>query len=746
MSILYREEDRTITIHTRSTSYQMRIAPHGFLQHLYYGSRTENEDMSYLYFNYDRPCSGNPEETHPSRRISLDTMPQEFPGYGVGDYRIHAVAALNKDGSYGADFRYVSHEITKGKYSLSGLPSSYDEDGTAETLKVTMRDKVTGLTLELLYGVFEDADVICRTVRYINCGDAGILLDRAFSMSLDIPYGKRDLIHFHGRHALERQVEREELTHMVKSVESRRGTSSHQENPFIIIADRNADEEHGSCYGMMLVYSGSFKASAELDQFDSTRVVMGINDDQFAWMLAPGESFDAPEVIMSCSTEGLTKLSQNYHSFIRHNICRGKYQFERRPVLINSWEASYFDFTDETILKLADAAAPLGIEMLVMDDGWFGQRNSDNAGLGDWYVNEDKIRCGLKSLVEQVNARGLKFGIWMEPEMINEDSDLYRAHPDWAFAMPGRKASRTRNQLVLDMSRGEVVDYIYCCMEKILSENNIEYLKWDMNRSLSDVYSAALPPERQGEVLHRFILGIYDLMERITSRFPDLLIEGCSGGGARFDAGILCYSPQIWCSDDTDPIHRLSIQYGTSFGYPVSTMGAHVSASPNHQTGRMTPINTRGVVAMSGTFGYEMDPARISDEERETIKDQIRVFKENYDLIQSGLYYRLTEAGRDCYEAWEFAAEDGSEALLNVVVTSTQPNQLFMNIKLKGLDPDAVYEVRRESYEENSLSAFYSAEEEPRTEVLGAALMNAGYTLTWMFGDYPAVQLHFCRK
>ena len=532
---------------------------------------------------------------------------------------------------------------------------------------------------------------------------------------------------------------------MVKKVHSRRGTSSHQQNPFVIAAGRTADEDHGDCYGMMLVYSGGFTAEAEVDQFDSTRLVMGIQDDQFEWTLKPGETFDTPEVIMSFTSEGLTGLSHNYHRFIRSNICRGKYQFAKRPVLLNSWEASYFDFTDETILALADEAAELGVEMLVMDDGWFGRRNDDNAGLGDWYVNEDKIKCGLKNLVDQVNEKGLKFGIWMEPEMINEDSDLYRTHPDWAFAMPGRKPGRTRNQLVLDMSRAEVVDYVYSCMEKILSENNIEYLKWDMNRSLSDVYSAALPAERQGEALHRFMLGLYDLMERITTRFPDVLVEGCSGGGARFDAGILCYSPQIWCSDDTDPIHRLNIQYGTSFGYPISTVGAHVSASPNHQTGRTTPIHTRGVVAMAGTFGYELDPAKLSTKDKETIKDQIRIFTQYYALIQSGLYYRLSSIGEDYYEAWEYAAEDGSEAMLNVVVTNVQPNPTLINVRLKGLDKDAVYELTDESAKYMLKVPMLKSIDNSGRRYTGAALMNAGYTLPRLVSDYPAVQLHFRR-
>lgn len=745
MSIIFREDNRTITIHTANTTYQMRIAPHGFLQHTYYGRRIEDESMGYLFLNYDRACSGNPDEVYPSRKISLDTMPQEYPGYGVGDFRIHPLALRNSDGSRAIDFRYVGHEIKKGKYGIDGLPSSYDDADDAETLVVTITDKVTKVSVELLYGVFEDKDIITRAVRVINGGDGTVKLTRALSMSLDIPYGKWDMIHFHGKHALERQFEREPLGHLVKTVGSARGTSSHQENPFVIVADKNACEDFGECYGMMLVYSGGFKLQAEIDQFDSTRVVMGLQDEQFSWHLDAGEAFSTPEVIMSYSGEGLTKLSHNYHRFIRHNVCRGKYKLARRPVLINNWEATYFDFTGEKLLEIADEAADLGIEMLVLDDGWFGERNSDNAGLGDWYVNENKIKGGLKPLIEKINAKGLKFGIWIEPEMVNEDSDLYREHPDWAFAIPGRKPSRTRNQLVLDMTRPEVKEYLYSRIEDLLGNNHIEYVKWDMNRSIADAYSASTPDDRQGEVLHRYILGIYELMDRITTNFPDVLIEGCSGGGARFDAGILCYSPQIWCSDDTDPIHRLNIQYGTSFGYPVSAVGAHVSASPNHQTGRETTIHTRGIVAMSGTFGYELDPGKLSDEDKDQIRGQIETFKKYYDLIQNGLYYRLTEIKKDYYEAWEFAAEDGSEALLNVVATDVQPNPALMHIRLKGLEPDAVYEIDDSDLKKytEGFPPYLLADSVEVKRLTGDALMNAGYTLPWAFGTYPAFQLHF---
>ena len=745
MGIQYQEESRTITITTRHTFYQMRIDPHGFLQHLYYGRKLPDADMSYLYPDYDRAFSGNPDEVFPSRRISFDTMPQEYTGCGTGDYRIGAIAVRNADGSYGADFRYVSHAVVSGKYSLSGLPASYAVGDEAETLIVCLEDPVTSLKAELLYGVFEEKDVITRAVRIMNGSETEKVLERTLSMCLDIPFGTWDLMHFHGKHALERQAEREPLTHLIKTVGSKRGISSHQENPFVILCDRRAGEEHGECYGFMLVYSGGFKAEAEVDQFDSTRVVMGIQDDAFSWILKPGDVFETPEVIMSFSGEGLTALSHRYHRMIRHNVCRGKYQFRRRPVLINNWEATYFDFTEAKLLEIADEAAALGIEMLVLDDGWFGERNSDNAGLGDWFVNEKKIKGGLRALIEQVNAKGIKFGIWMEPEMVSEDSQLYREHPDWVLAMPGRKPVRSRNQLVLDMGRREVVDHVYGRIEALLRENNIEYLKWDMNRSLSDVFSGAYPPQRQGEIMHRYVLGVYDLMDRVTRNFPDVLVEGCSGGGARYDAGILCYSPQIWCSDDTDPIERLKIQYGTSFGYPVSTVGAHVSASPNHQTGRTTPIHTRAVVAMSGTFGYELDPSKLTAEEKDEVREQIRLFKKHYDLIQNGLYYRLTGIGEKTYEAWQFSAEDQSEALLQVVLTQVQPNPALVNIRLKGLDPEGTYILTDESAKYLSFAVSEIPYTDWKKSFSGAALMNGGYTLPWVTGDYPAFQLYFKR-
>ena len=749
MSIIFNEKNQTITLNTKNSTYQMKINEHKFLLHTYYGNRISQMDMAYLHIDHDRACSGQPDEVFPSRIVSFNTFPQEFTSCGIGDFRINSIALRNEDGSNGADFRYVSHEILDGKYSIPNLPAVYDNGGEAQTLIVTIQDPITKLKVELYYGVFEENDIICRSARIINEGKGLVQLQKASSMSLDLEYGKWDMIHFHGRHALERQIEREPLTHSIKTIGSTRGTSSHQQNPFVIICDSKANEDYGTCYGFMFVYSGGFKAEAEVDQMNSTRFVMGIQDDGFTWDLNEGESFETPEVIMAYSNCGLTNLSHQYHHIIRHNVCRGKYKTARRPVLINNWEATYFDFDDRKLVSIAKEAKSLGVELLVLDDGWFGVRDSDNSGLGDWFVNENKIKCGLSNLVKEINEIGLKFGIWIEPEMVNEDSELYKKHPDWAYKMPGRVATRTRNQYVLDMSREDVREYLYTMISKILRENNIEYVKWDMNRSLSDLYSGILPASRQGEVAHRYVLGLYDLMDKLTSEFPHVLFEGCSGGGARFDAGILYYSPQIWCSDDTDPIHRLSIQYGTSFGYPVCTMGAHVSASPNHQTGRSTPIHTRATVAMSGTFGYELDPEQLSEKDKNEIRDQIVQFKKYYHVIQDGKYYRLTDIHENWYESWEIVSADQTEAVFNLVVTNTMPNQPCINIKLKGLDPNGIYEIDQKTMPEwpGKFGIFgseaidrYCGEKEVFT---GSALMNGGYTFPWLMGDYPTIQIHF---
>ena len=718
-------KNHVFTLQTKSSTYQMKEEG-GFLFHNYYGPVIGDVDMSYLVCPMDRGFSGQPQEIV-DRRFSLDTRLLEYSAYGTGDYRDYCLHAVYEDGSHVTDLRFVSYEVKEGKYALEGLPAMYQGEEKAETLEITLRDEYKNLEVVLYYSVFEDLDVITRACKIVNQSEEQVRLLRAYSMGLDFDNKDMDMLHFYGRHAMERKMERSPLQHGFQGVESRRGYSSHQQNPFVILCKQDANEEYGWCYGASFAYSGNFSIQAEVSQMDLTRLTVGIQDTQFEFHLEPGESFTAPEVILSFSENGLGQLSRNYHKAIRHNLCRGKYKTERRPVLINNWEATYFDFTPEKLVAIAKDAKELGIEMLVMDDGWFGKRDSDYSGLGDWFINEKKLKGGLKNLVEEVNKAGMKFGIWFEPEMISEDSDLYRAHPDWALTVPGRSFTRARHQLVLDFSREDVRTYIFDRMCEILESANIEYVKWDANRHLTDVWSAKLPADRQGEVFHRYILGLYDFLEKLTQRFPNLLIEGCSGGGGRFDAGMMYYHPQIWCSDDTDAIERLDIQYGTSFGYPISTVGSHVSVCPNHQTGRSVSMKTRGIVAMAGTFGYELDITRLSQEEKDMVKIQVEEFKKYYYLIQQGDYYRLTDDGRKSpYVAWEFAAEDGTEALLNVVTLRVRAYAMPYTVRINGLKPEAVYEVE-------GTGEKYS----------GAALMNGGYLLPVIWDDYQSVQVHF---
>ncbi len=728
MSIHFDRENRVFTLHTASTAYQLQIDELGCLRHLYYGRDTGLQDLSSLHRFYDLGFSGNRYEHRMERAPSPDVIPQEYSTADFGDYRVPAAVVVGANGARGADWRYESHVIFEGKYALRGLPAGHDCERDCMTLAIMLRDAATGLHLQLFYGVYQGLDVITRAAEFQNDGDAPVTLEKAASVCLDLPFGDWDLMHFHGRHCLERQPERLSLPHAVVTVGSERGMSSHQLNPFVILCDHGATEDAGDCYGVMLMYSGSFSAEIERSQTDAVRVVMGVSALDFSWTLQPGGRFTAPETILSFA-DGLTRLSQQYHRFLRRSVCRGRFAQARRPVLVNSWEAAYFDLDADRLLALAREAKDVGAELFVLDDGWFRGRTDDNAGLGDWFENREKLPRGLGDLISRITALGLQFGIWIEPEMVNENSDLYRAHPDWAFTVPDRAPIMARNQLVLDMTRADVRDYLFDTLSALLREHDISYVKWDMNRSLSDVFSRALPAARQGEVMHRYVLGVYDLLERLTAAFPDVLFEGCAGGGGRFDAGMLYYVPQIWLSDDTDPIERLKIQRGSSFGYPMSAMGAHVSASPNHQTGRTTPLNTRAVVAMAGAFGYELDLTKLSDDEKDEIRAQIRRFRADEDVAQNGLYYRLTDETNTWFTAWQTVSEDQSRSIVSLVVQNVEPFKAAPHIRLKGLDPEAVYEI-----------------EETGAALTGAALMYAGYTMARMLGDYGAAQLHLTRK
>ncbi len=748
MSIQFDSQNRSFTLHTRSTTYQMQVDQPGHLQHLYYGRRlAEGDRMDAQVLPVNCGFSPVPYGCNADYDFSLDLLPQEYSGCNTGDFRVSCLSVSDAAGAAGADFLYVRHEICAGKYQVDGLPCAYDSGGEVETLVITLADPVTGLELQLSYGVFAARDVITRQARLVNRSERPMTLGKAASACLDLPYGQWDLIHFHGRHCMERQMERTSLTQAVQTISSRRGASSHHHNPFVILCDHQATEDAGDCYGMMLVYSGSHRTDIELEQSGGVRAVTGLHDELFSWHLAPGEVFDTPEVLLSFTHEGLTRLSQQYHAFLRHNICRGAWQFARRPILINNWEATYFQFDADKIVDIAAKAAELGVEMLVLDDGWFGKRDDDFTGLGDWFVNENKLPGGLNPLIERIHRLGMRFGLWVEPEMVSEDSELYRAHPDWALTLPGRKPTLGRNQLVLDLARPEVVDYLYDLLSGLLRRHRIDYIKWDMNRNMTDVYSRALPPERQGEASHRYMLGLYRLLGRLTAEFPQVLIEGCAGGGGRFDAGMLAYCPQIWCSDDTDAVERLIIQHGTSFGYPISAVGAHVSACPNHQTGRTTPLGTRAVVAMSGTFGYELDLNKLSASEVRAVCYQIEDFKRWYHLIQDGLYYRLTGVDGD-FTAWQTVSPDRSEALVSVVVTHPRANAPLVHFRLKGLDPEGTYRIAVQRFlGTTNLPSPGEAggDAPPARRWSGAALMYGGYTLPRISGDFPSVQLHLVR-
>ncbi len=692
MSIQFDEKSRIFLLMTQNSTYQIKVDEYGFLLHLYYGKKTKQNAEYALQF-VDRGFSGNPYDVGDNRTYSMDILPQEFPYRGSGDYRNTSLVLENANGSTGCSLRYVSHEIRSGKYSLPGLPAVYANADEADTLEIVLNDNVSGAEVILLYGVLPKYDVITRSTLIKNNSNDSFFVTKAASACLDFLTGDFDVISFYGRHTMERNFERTHVGHNAFTIGSRRGTSSHQYNPMMILADTTATEDIGNCYAMSLLYSGGFEGSVEKDQINQIRMIMGMQPEQLRYPVKHGDTFVIPEVILSYSHEGFNHLSYNLHQCIRHHVCRGEYKTSVRPVLINSWETSYFDIDANNLCRLAKEAAQLGIDMLVMDDGWFGKRDDDNSGLGDWYVNKEKLGMPLCELIDTVNELGMKFGIWFEPEMVSEDSELYSRHPEWAMTIPGRQPVRGRNQLVLDFSRREVVDAVYKQMCEVLDHNNIEYIKWDMNRSICDVYSHTT--ENQGRVLYDYVLGLYDFLERLHINYPHILVEGCSGGGGRFDAGMLYYTPQIWCSDNTDAIDRLFIQYGTSFGYPISSAASHVSAIPNHQTGRSTSLETRGIVSMSGAFGYELDLTKLSDEEKEEIRKQISDYKELAPLIMDGRYYRLTNPFTDEVAAWQYVSKDKKEILFNAVRLANHGNMTPIFVKLKGLEKGAVYKEEK---------------------------------------------------
>ncbi|MEK3914055.1 alpha-galactosidase [Paenibacillus sp. FSL H7-0331] len=691
MGIQFDAEQQLFHLQAADTSYGLQILESGYVVHLYWGRKINHLKASHwLQLGRDRSFSPNPDPA--DRNYSLDWLPQEYPAYGNSDYRQPAIQIQLENGSTITDFKYESHRIIAGKPTLDGLPSTYIEHADeALTLEITLIDGLTGLKAVLTYTVYENHNVLTRSVRLINEGLQTLKVLRVLSMSIDMADSGYDLLQLSGAWARERYVEKRALVPGTQSIESRRGGSSHQQNPFIALLAKGSTEDHGDVYGFSLVYSGSFLASVEVDQFNTTRVGMGINPFDFSWLLEPGQSFQAPEVVMVHSANGLGGMSQTYHELYRTRLCRGTFRDQSRPVLINNWEATYFDFTADQIEQIAKAGKELGIELFVLDDGWFGKRNDDKTSLGDWFVNLEKLPEGLGNLAERITKLDMQFGLWFEPEMVSVESELYRAHPDWCLHVPNRTRSEGRNQLILDLSRSEVCDYIVNTVSGVLNSAPITYVKWDMNRSMTEIGSASLPPERQRETAHRYMLGLYSVMERITSAFTHILFESCSGGGGRFDPGILHYMPQTWTSDNTDAVTRLKIQYGTSIVYPISSMGAHVSAIPNHQVHRNTSLQMRGDVAMSGNFGYELDLTKFTSDERELAKQQVAMYKELRQFVQFGSFYRLLSPFEGNTAAWMFVSTDGQDCLVCYFQILCEPNEPTERIKLKGLDADSQY-------------------------------------------------------
>lgn len=728
MSIRYIEESKVFKLDTNKSTYMIGIIDEEqFLGHIYYGKRIEDTDMKYLLKIYESPFV--PSKNNRDRGSFFDTFPTEYSTHGVGDYRESSIIIKNDKGHTTGQLTYIDYTIMEGKPKLEGLPATFSKKEECITLRLMCKEIFSGATIELFYSVFPEEDVITRSVNIINTSDSPITIEKAYSCCQDFDGSDYDIITLHGTWARERHVQRRNLTLGKQSAGSLRGESSHQEHPFMALCDRTATEDYGEVYGFSFVYSGNFVVQAEENQFNTTRIVMGIHPENFSWGLKSKESFQTPEVVMTFSSEGIGQMTRNFHNVYRRHLIRSKYKDSKRPILINNWEATYFEFDKDKLVGIAKEASKLGIEMLVMDDGWFGNRYDDNRALGDWFVNEEKIQGGLKSLVEEINALGMQFGIWFEPEMISPDSKLYEEHPDWAIQVEGKPLTLSRNQLVLDMGRKEVRDYIYSLMKKILTESNIAYVKWDMNRQLTNLGSKVLTSGQMGELSHRYVLGVYEMMERLVTDFPDLLLENCSGGGARFDAGMLYYSPQIWCSDNTDAIERLEIQRGTSMVYPLSTMGAHVSDCPNHATGRVTPFETRGHVALAGTFGYELDVTKISKEDRDMIPEQVAMYHKYSRLIQSGDYYRIANvADTRYYDCYEIVATDRSEALITYVQVMNVANNHSRRIRVKGLDPKAKYQWEG-------------------TDIVmsGEAYMNAGVLIEQMWSDYRSKLIHLIR-
>lgn len=726
--ILFDEKSRVFHLRNTFLSYLIKIEERNVLAHIYFGKPVKQYKDNKNYPRRDRGFSGN-VPLNPDRSLSKDTLPQEYSSHGSMDFRTPASIIQRKNGSDLLDLRYDSHYITDGKPEIEGLPQTYVMDKSeAQTLVISLKDRETAIYFDLFYTIFTDRAVITRSVKIRNETGETIKLEKAASFQLDFAHTRRfdEVIALPGAHVNERQISRQSVLSGTKVFESRRGTSSHHMNNFIALIHHHTTENTGEAIGLQFVYSGNHSFELEKDQINQLRVVGGINSHRFSWELNAGQSFQTPEMILSYSSQGLNKMSQIHHELLRERIARGRHQFAERPILVNNWEATYFDFNSEKIKAIIDEAKELGIEMFVLDDGWFGKRDADNSSLGDWFEYEGKLTNGLREIADYAHSKGLKFGLWFEPEMISVDSELYRTHSDFLMQEPGRMPSASRSQHVLDFTRLDVRQTIEKQMRKILDTIPLDYIKWDMNRSLSDVYSITLDPQRQGEVAHRYMLGLYELLEHLITDYPEILWEGCSGGGGRFDAGFIYYMPQSWTSDNTDAVERMKIQYGTSLAYPISSITAHVSAVPNHQTDRSTSLKTRGETAMSAVFGYELDLTKLSPEEKKQVKDQIISYQTIRPVIQYGHYYRLASPFEENIAAWMFVSPKQDEAIvfLGRILASAQP--AFHEVYLMGLDDEALYQ-------EQTSKRIFS----------GAELMTVGLYFPDFQGDFQTELLHF---
>ncbi len=735
-TIHFEANSQQFHIQGKTFSYIMHVLANGNLGHLYYGTKLRHrEDFSHQFFtgSYGNTCTVFPEDDS----YCLDLIAQEYPTYGTSDYRQPAIEVLQQDGSRIVNFVYESHKLTQTKAPLVDLPATFTTaEQQVESLAITLRDQMTNLKLVLTYTLFIETDVLTRHARIENEGTASVQVQRFLSMNLDLPTKDYEMMTFTGAWVRERHLQVSPLHHGLQSISSTRGTSSSTANPFFVLKQPTTTEAQGEAYAFNLVYSGNHVGQVEVTPFDTARVQQGLNYFDFNWDLQPGMTLQAPEVVMVYSNNGLNGMSHRFHNFYRQHLINQEWVNRERPVLINNWEATYFDFNEAKILELAQAAKKVGVELFVLDDGWFGKRNNDQTSLGDWFHNPEKLPNGVKGLADKITALGLQFGLWIEPEMVSPNSDLYRQHPEWVIQVPNRPQTLGRNQCVLDFTNDEVVDHVYAMIAKVIREGgDIRYIKWDWNRTMTEIGSLNLPAGQQQEVAHRYIIGMYRFYHQLVTEFPHILVEGCAAGGSRFDPAILTYSPQIWTSDDSDAVERLKIQYSTSFSYPLSTMGAHVSAVPNHQVHRMTSLKTRGDVAFFGVLGYELDLTQLPESELAAIAEQIAFYKEQRNLVLTGDFYRLLSPYQGNETAWSVVSPDQKRSLVGYYRVLAQPNVLPTRLQLQGLNPEATYRVQGTDYHFNGDELMqWGIEFNPR-------LLQALGILDQVVGDYASVIL-----